>query len=262
MVESSVMRLLAAAVVALTTAAPLRAEEVVLPLPDLYQSIRPSVVRVIVRGGAGSGFGTLTRISAITDLMAQEAPRSPRPPVRPSLGLHLRLAGLPFGPEDRRNYGGLGGDIQVVLLHRLAISVRGHYDWLVSGTERAAGRPGRLRELLFQVGPSFPTPFDPRGSGYLEIHPYGFGGAVSVGVGEVHETLQLVDPACDPAQDPCAYLQGEDARWENSIFPVFGGGIRVTLFTVMVGIEVGIAPDAPSETFHVIGYVGTRLGKP
>jgi len=393
-----------ALVIALVATAPVRAEEGVPPLPDLYESIRPSVVRVIVRGGAGSGFvvgdelvatawhvvdggremvvetsagqlvpvevrafdrdndvallvpletlegapplefsddelrvgdsilaighpllfgqgpegrrqgllawsltegivssvsegfvqtttslqpgnsgcpvldrrgrvvgvaierrgdfGTLTRISAVSELLALEEPDAPRIPVRPSLGLYVRVAGLPAGPEQRRTYGGLGGDIQVVLLNRLAVSVRAHYDWLVSGAERAAGRPGRLRELLFQAGPSIPTPFDPREPMYAEIQPYGFGGVLSVGDGEVYETLELVEPNCDPASEACAYVAGEDATWVNTLHPVFGAGVRMTLSAFMLGFEVAVAPDAPGRTFHLTGYVGLRLGKP
>lgn len=206
-------------------------------------------------------FGVLTRIAAVTALAAIEDPQPPRTPVRPSLGLHLRLAGLPAAAQERRSYGGVGFDIQVILLHRLLIAVRAHHGWLLSGSERRAGRPGRLREVMFQVGPSIPTPFDPREPLSAEIQPYGFVGAVDVGVGEVHETLQQADPGCDPAVEPCAYQRDEDAVWNDSLHPLLGGGIRMSLAAFMVGFEVGLAPDAPAETFRLVGFVGFRAGR-
>jgi hypothetical protein len=207
-------------------------------------------------------FGVLTRIAAVTALMALEEPEPPRVRARPSLGLHLRLAGLPAAPQERRGYGGVGADIQVILLDRLLVAVRAHHDWLISGTERRAGRPGRLRELMFQVGPSIPSPFDPREALWAEFQPYGFVGAVNVSTGDVHDTLEIVDPSCDPAAQPCAFLMDEEAAWEDSLHPLVGGGIRMSLSRFMVGVEVGLAPDAPQQTFRLTGFVGIRAGRP
>ncbi len=208
-------------------------------------------------------FGLVRKVDVLQDLLAEDrVPPKGRVHVAPYLAFRGGGAFHPGLAEDRQGFAGVGAELGMTLGHRLVLAARLDHGWLTSRDEREAGRPGRHGELSFLVGPSFDLARNANIPVRLRLQPYFTIGYAANRTGQRTETIELLDPDCDPGQGPCAMTLDEDTTWRDHEYLMMGGGLRLDLGPGFFDLGTTFDPADPAGTFSVGLRVGLRFGRP
>jgi len=208
-------------------------------------------------------FGLARKIDVVAELLAVEDREPKRRPldVSPFVSLRLGASWFPTAGENRVTYGGVGGEVGVILGHKLLLGARVQHVWLASDEERDAGRLGRHLDTSFIIGPSLTLARHKKAPFRLRLQPYFSAGVGVASSGLRSETFQFADPACDPTLEPCDYVQEESTAWDRSTYPMLGGGVRLDMSNFFLDLGTTFSPVDPQGTFGVGLTFGVRFGK-
>ena len=208
-------------------------------------------------------FGLARKIDAVADLLAFDDRQPKKRPVdvSPFVSLRLGASWFPTHGENRVTYGGVGGEVGVILGHKLLLGARVQHVWLASDEERDAGRLGRHLDTSFFIGPSLTLARHKKAPFRLRLQPYFTAGIGVASSGQRTDTFQFADSSCDPASEPCSYVQEESTEWERAYYPMMGGGLRLDMSNVFLDLGTTFSPVAPQGTFGVGVTFGVRFGK-
>jgi hypothetical protein len=216
---------------------------------------------VVERAG---DFGLARKVDVVQEMLVEEEPRPTRRPPHVSPFLAVRAGGnvFPGLHEDRDAFMGLGGEMGMILDHRLVLGARLQHGWMISDEENDAGRPGRHVETSFFIGPSFTVAPAKKMPVKLRIQPYFAVGAGFARQGQRTTTAQFTDPDCNPSLGPCGYLETEQTDWTETPYPLIGGGLRIDLSNAFIDIGATLDPLDPANTVGVGFTFGLRFGRP
>ncbi len=215
---------------------------------------------VVERAGM---FGLARKVDVVQEMLGEEEPRPTRalPHVSPFLAIRAGGNVFPGLDEDRDAFMGLGGEIGMILDHRLVLGARLQYGWMMSDEENDAGRPGRHLETSFFIGPSFTVAPAKKMPIKLRLQPYFAVGAGFARQGQRTTTVQFTDPDCNPSLGPCGYLETEQTDWTETPYPLIGGGLRIDMSRAFIDIGATLDPLDPANTVGIGFTFGLRFGK-